>query len=120
MVKSGNILANTPSSFNGTVLPQHGWCPRPSSFLPPCQASMGPCFLSTDGFGFGSFDTLLDQLQWDRASSARMVCTRMGITHDLRCFNGTVLPQHGWFGNDSLLDKVDESFNGTVLPQHGW
>src|SRR2546426_618124 len=57
---------------------------------------MGPCFLSTDGLRHAVVIDLDLTLQWDGASSARMVSSRPVRTLSSVCFNGTVLPQHGW------------------------
>src|SRR5439155_1201074 len=107
-------------SFNGTVLPQHGWSQEEVVDVGGHDASMGPCFLSTDGYGGGEVMADIILLQWDRASSARMVTLGRATTTAMAGFNGTVLPQHGWCGQGrAAADRARASMGPCFLSTDG-
>ena len=106
------------SGFNGAVLHQHGrlliqrlidameWLQwgRASSarkaLHPESQrgvelASMGPCFISTEGLVQHSGNLAQVLLQWGRASSARKTRRHRTAAKPPCRFNGAVLHQHG-------------------------
>ena len=58
--------------FNGAVLHRHGWRQAPRGHELPNPASMGPCFIGTDGRTMLEDRSTALRLQWGRASSARM------------------------------------------------